>query len=200
MIDNATIKTTAWVVVKPTNESAPTVDEIVDDDNKVTTTAAGVKKVHHIVINSAKLITTPDVTAISGPTQSIISTLNSQLGKVELYKGGIAYYQIRVKHFGDILTPWNADEYMTGHAPKEDQIADIYPAATDSRQDANYLGRYSMVRNNWYTITLNEIVGFGSSVVPDLPTHPDDELEDMYIKARINVLSWAKRPQSWNLK
>ena len=89
---------------------------------------------------------------------------------------------------------------MEGYAPKEDQIADIYPAATDNRQDANYLGRYGMVRNNWYYIELGEIVGFGSAVVPDLPTHPDDELEDMYIKARINILSWAKRPQSWNLK
>lgn len=161
---------------------------------------AGVKKVHHIVINNEKLKTGANTDAISGPTKAIISTLNSQLGKIELYKGGIAYYQIRVKHFGDILTPWNTNEYMEGYAPKEDQIADIYPAATDNRQDANYLGRYGMVRNNWYYIELGEIVGFGSAVVPDLPTHPDDELEDMYIKARINILSWAKRPQSWNLK
>lgn len=161
---------------------------------------AGVKKVHHIVINNEKLKTGANTDAISGPTKAIISTLNSQLGKIELYKGGIAYYQIRVKHFGDILTPWNTNEYMEGYAPKEDQIADIYPAATDNRQDANYLGRYGMVRNNWYYIELGEIVGFGSAVVPDLPTHPDDELEDMYIKARINILSWAKRPQNWNLK
>lgn len=172
--------------------------------SSATTTAAGVKKVHHIVIASTKLKDSPSTTEISGPSQAIISTLNSQLGKVELYKGGVAYYQIRVKHFGDILTPWNVDEYVTGHAPKEDQIADIYPDAgttdTEHRQDANYLGRYGMVRNNWYMITLGKIVGFGSAVVPELPTHPDDELEDVYIKARINILSWAKRPQSWNLK
>ena len=166
---------------------------------------AGVKKVHHIVINNEKLKEGANTEAISGPTKAIISTLNSQLGKVELYKGGVAYYQIRVKHFGDILTPWNTDEYYgDDNAPKEDQIDDIYPdggsTAAEHRQDANYLGRYGMVRNNWYLITVGKIVGFGSSVVPDLPTHPDDELEDVYIKARINILSWAKRPQSWNLK
>lgn len=173
-----------------------------DETTAGTSTAAtaGVKKVYRIDIAPAKLKNGASLTEINGPDKAIISTLNSQLGKVELYKGGVAYYQIRVKHFGDILTPWNADEYMEGYAPKEAAIADIYPAATDSRQDANYLGRYGMVRNNWYLLTINEIMGFGSAVVPDLPSHPDDELEDMYIKARINILSWAKRPQNWNLK
>ena len=157
------------------------------------------------IIASAKLKDSPSLTAISTPDQAIISTLNSQLGKVELYKGGVAYYQVRVKHFGDILTPWNSNEYKVDanhpeYAPKESTIATIYPNADDNRQDANYLGRYGMVRNNWYLISVGEIVGFGSAVVPELPTHPDDELEEMYIKARINILSWAKRPQNWNLK
>lgn len=164
------------------------------------TAAAGEKKVFRIEIASAKLKEGAETTQIAAPDKAIISTLNSQLGKVELYKGGVAYYQVRVKHFGDILTPWNNNEYMEGYAPKEAGVNDIYPNATDNRQDANYLGRYGMVRNNWYLITLGEIVGFGSSVVPELPTHPDDELEDMYIKAHINILSWAKRPQDWNLK
>ena len=164
------------------------------------TAAAGEKKVYRIEIASAKLKEGAETTQISGPTQSIISTLNSQLADINLYKGGVAYYQIRIKHFGDILTPWNIDEYKTGYAPKEAAIADIYPDADDSRQVANYLGRYGMVRNNWYDIQLGEIVGFGTPTVPDLPSHPDDELEDIYIKAHINVLSWAKRTQNWNLK
>jgi hypothetical protein len=106
---------------------------------------------------------------------------------------------VRIKHFGDDLTPWNnssAPEYLT--APKEPGIDDIYP--NDERRDANYLGRYGVVRNNWYDITLSAITGMGSPTTPSIPTHPDDELEDLYIKARINILSWAKRPQNWNLK
>jgi hypothetical protein len=34
---------------------------------------------------------------------------------------------------------------------------------------------------------------------PDDPDHPDDEL-GLYIMAKINILSWAKRIQSWQLK
>ena len=119
---------------------------------------------------------------------------------VERFVGGIAYYAIRIKHFGDDLTPWNKGEYMTGYAPAESTIATIYPDATDSRQTANYLGRYGMVRNNWYELVIGDILKVGYSEPPTIPSHPDDDLEDSYIKARINILSWAKRPQNWNLQ
>ncbi|MCR4582614.1 MAG: fimbria major subunit [Prevotella sp.] len=146
---------------------------------------------------------------------NVVSEVNAVVGKITKYTGGMAYYQIRVKHFGDDLTPWNTDEYMTGYAPAESSIAAIYPDATDSRQTPNYLGRYGMVRNNWYVLQIGAISKIGSATVPDInrdkpttpdpndpedPEHPDDELEDAYIKARINILSWAKRVQSWNLK
>ena len=123
------------------------------------------------------------------------------LANVERFVDGVAYYPIRIKHFGDDLTPWNSGEFKPSYAPAESTIASIYPAADDSRQDANYLGRYGMVRNNWYELEIGDILKVGSSTVPSLtPDHPDDEIEDLYIKARINILSWAKRTQSWNLK
>lgn len=140
-----------------------------------------------------------------------ISTVSAQVGKVSKYEDGYAFYQLRIKHFGDDLTPWNTTEYQT--APKEAGINDIYPI--DDRRDANYLGRYGMVRNNWYTIRLGAIAKIGSATVPvvnrdkpdtpdpddpENPEHPDDELEEAYIKARVNILSWAKRVQNWNLK
>lgn len=135
----------------------------------------------------------------------VIATLNTQLSNVERFVGGISYYSIRIKHFGDDLTPWNNGEYKVDashpeYAPAESTIASIYPDADDHRQIPNYLGRYSVVRNNWYDLQIGEILRVGSSTIPELTTHPDDELEDLYIKARINILSWAKRPQSWVLK
>lgn len=121
-----------------------------------------------------------------------------QLAKVEYFKGGVSYYVIRVKHFGDDLTPWNSGEYAT--KPVNGDVDAIYP--NDTRRDANYLGRYGMVRNNWYDIKLGEILKVGSSTVPEVSGDdtPDDELDELYIKARINILSWAKRTQNWNLK
>lgn len=143
---------------------------------------------------------------------TVISTVSAQVGKVTKYEDGYAFYQLRIKHFGDDLTPWNNGEY-TDPAPKESSIDDIYP--TTPGRDANYLGRYGMVRNNWYTIRLGAIAKIGSATVPvvnrnpptnpdpddpEKPDHPDDELEEAYIKARVNILSWAKRVQNWNLK
>lgn len=133
---------------------------------------------------------------VTGDLAGVINTLNDQLVNVERFKGGKAYYAIRIKHFGDQLTPWNNGEYLI--APKEPGIDDIYPV--DARRDANYLGRYGMVRNNWYELQLGDILKVGSAVPPVIPSHPDDDLEESYIKARINILSWAKRPQSWQLK
>lgn len=142
---------------------------------------------------------TGDVDGIS--FTGLITTLNGMLANVERFVDGVAYYPIRIKHFGDDLTPWNSGEFKPSYAPAESTIASIYPAADDSRQDANYLGRYGMVRNNWYELEIGDILKVGSSTVPSLtPDHPDDEIEDLYIKARINILSWAKRTQSWNLK
>lgn len=129
---------------------------------------------------------------------AMITTLNTQLAKVEYFKGGVSYYVIRVKHFGDDLTPWNSGEYAV--KPVNGDVDAIYP--NDTRRDANYLGRYGMVRNNWYDIKLGEILKVGSSTVPEVSgdNTPDDELDELFIKARINILSWAKRTQNWNLK
>jgi len=165
-----------------------------------TSTEAGVIKVSDITI--AKDAFTPnksdDVSVKSVGGDAMITTLNTQLAKVEYFKGGDTYYVIRVKHFGDDLTPWNNGEYTT--KPATGNVSAIYP--TDVNQDGNYLGRYGMVRNNWYDINLGEIVKVGSSTVPTLPGDdtPDDELDELFIKARINILSWAKRVQNWNLK
>ena len=163
---------------------------------------AGVITVSDITI--AKEAFTPnklaDVSVKTGVTDGddMITTLNTQLAKVEYFKGGVSYYVIRVKHFGDDLTPWNSGEYAV--KPVNGDVDAIYP--NDPRRDANYLGRYGMVRNNWYDIKLGEIMKVGSSTVPDVIADgtPDDELDELFIKARINILSWAKRTQSWNLK
>lgn len=161
---------------------------------------AGVITVTDITVAKAKCDKTTPASdpSINTALPAVITTLNTQLAKVEYFKGGDTYYVIRVKHFGDDLTPWNNGEYTT--KPATGDISAIYP--TDVNQDGNYLGRYGMVRNNWYDINLGEIVKVGSSTVPSLTGDdtPDDELDELYIKARINILSWAKRVQNWNLK
>ena len=112
---------------------------------------------------------------------------------IRQYDNGASYYEVRIKHFagddaknGD-LAPWNTWETVKPSA----SVA--YPG----NKEQNYLGRYGLVRNNWYDIDVTAIKKIGSPVVPDITTDntPDDNI-DAYISAKINVLSWAKRTQS----
>ncbi len=61
-----------------------------------------------------------------------------------------------------------------------------------------HLGRYGVVRNNWYEININPISGPGDPVIPEPGEDPDDTAEG-YINCTINVLSWAKRSQNVDL-
>ena len=113
---------------------------------------------------------------------------------IRQYDNGASYYEVRIKHFagddtgaGD-LAPWN-----TGWESVKPSASVAYPG----NKEQNYLGRYGLVRNNWYDIDVTAIKKIGSPVVPDITTDntPDDNI-DAYISAKINVLSWAKRTQS----
>lgn len=114
-----------------------------------------------------------------------VAEVNAALKKITKYVGGYAYYPIRIKHFGDDLTPWDATKHT-----QDDRY--------DSNSENKFLGRYGVLRNNWYDLGIKSISGIGSPVIPDAHGTPDDELES-FISVRINVLSWAKRTQRENL-
>lgn len=112
-----------------------------------------------------------------------IDKINEKLGLTETgistYLNGEAYYIARIKHF-NALTPWNPGE------------------AYDSDND-KYLGRYGVLRNNWYELSVNKVSGLGYPEVPEVkPTVPDDE-NDQYINVEVKILDWAKRSQSVDL-
>mgnify|MGYP002772079857 FL=1 len=111
--------------------------------------------------------------------------VSDAVGSLVHYKNGESYYTVRVKHFGDDLTPWKSGELGV-------KVGDVYPT---TNQAENWLGRYSVLRNNWYELSVTDVRGLGSATVPKLTKTTDDEL-DSYIAVQINVLSWAKRTQS----
>lgn len=102
--------------------------------------------------------------------------------KIAYYKGGVSYYPVMIQHFGDDQTPWTAGSVS-------------YP--TPNRDD-NYLGRWGVLRNNWYEINVTGVKSIGSPVVPEVYGTPDDPVES-WISVEINVLSWAKRVQNAGL-
>ncbi|MEE0447649.1 MAG: Mfa1 family fimbria major subunit [Prevotellamassilia sp.] len=121
----------------------------------------------------------------------VVDAVNNQLKDITCYEKGYAYYPIIIKHFGKDDTPWGLDKdnTITGTT--------IYPT-TGAGADANYLGRYGVLRNNWYDLEVNSIRTIGSAVVPSRDDKYDDEL-NQFISVKINVLSWAKRTQKEDL-
>lgn len=123
-------------------------------------------------------------TVYSGMTGTqIVKEINDKLGLkagrpeemvgINTYLRGVTYYIARVKHFGS-LTPWSSGEsYGTANG--------------------KYLGRYGMLRNNWYELTVGNVYGPGYPGVPPVdPNQPDDENEK-YLSVSVKILSWAKR-------
>ncbi len=138
-----------------------------------------------------------NTTAAGAPDEKLESftpeQLNKALPKIVRYKGGVAYYAVRIKHFGDSDTPWN----VAGQGVKAGVNSLIYPSATGTNIDW-FLGRYGVVRNNWYDISVNKIQTLGDATIPAFTNYPDDVLEN-YISVSINVLSWSKHTQGADL-
>ena len=107
------------------------------------------------------------------------TTTDAAVG-LSTFKSGVSYYVARVKHFNG-LTPWNAGNQTYGS------------------NNANWLGRYGVLRNNWYELSVSSVSGPGYPDVPKVnPTDPDDENEQ-YINVEVKILDWAKRSQSVDL-
>ena len=135
----------------------------------------------------AALVADADYSGKTG-TQ-IINEINDKLGLkagrpeemvgINTYLNGVTYYIARVKHFG-ALTDWHSGESY-------------------GNNNAKYLGRYGMLRNNWYELKVGSVYGPGYPGVPPVdPTLPDDENEK-YLSVSVKILSWAKRSDTVDL-
>lgn len=134
------------------------------------------------LIKAENITYTGEGTSKVDPT--VVNTINDKLGLsadagIATYLDGVTYYIARIKHFNE-LTPWKAGK--------------VY--GTDN---GKYLGRYGVLRNNWYDLSVTSISGLGYPDVPEVkPTVPDDENEQ-YINVEVKILDWAKRSQSIDL-
>lgn len=118
------------------------------------------------------------------------TNFDKALPNIVRYKGGVAYYAVRIKHFGDTDTPWNVE----GQGVTAGGNSNIYHTGSNDW----FLGRYGVVRNNWYDISVNTIQTLGDATTPAFTNDPDDVLEN-YISVSINVLSWSKHTQGADL-
>lgn len=126
-------------------------------------------------------ISDEDITAINTKLGFKAASGTDPMVGLSTFVGGVSYYIARVKHFGDYLTKWEAGN-------------DTYGS-----NNANWLGRYGVLRNNWYELSVSSVSGPGYPDVPKVnPTDPDD-VNDQYINVEVKILDWAKRSQSIDL-
>lgn len=138
--------------------------------------------------SGATLVADKDYGGTTG--KDIVAAINDKLGLktgrkeemvgINTYLKGVTYYIARVKHFGDALTEWKSGENYGDYNDK-------------------YLGRYGMLRNNWYELKVGNVYGPGYPGVPPVdPNQPDDENEK-YLSVSVKILDWAKRSQTVDL-
>lgn len=113
------------------------------------------------------------ISGLEGSGTTYDDALNG-LGEVRYYKdGGCYYYSVPIQHF------------------------EIEQHKGQAVTDANFLGGYGVVRNNWYQIQINSVSGPGEPGVD--PGEEPIVKDEGYLNCTINVLSWAKRSQDVDL-
>ncbi len=146
-----------------------------------------------------------DVTKLNTLVAATLNAEHNGTTTVYKYTGGVTYYSARISHFGNVETPWSApaeayNQYIKVYPENGKSLDDPSVTYGDDRANA-WLGRWGIVRNNWYKITIDEIKGIGSPVPEDYSGEagktPDDNPEPKYyIAAHVHILPWAVRNQS----
>lgn len=143
---------------------------------------------HVLTISNVSIKIKEGETETEKVDDKLVATLNTKLGLdkdkgigIKTYVNGESYYIARIKHFGDELTPWKAGD------------------ATYDGKNLEWLGRYGVLRNNWYDLTINSISGPGYPDVPEVKPGDADDEDTKYINVSVKILDWAKRSQDVNL-
>ena len=175
----AQIKAKAMEVLSEADEAKVTVtlDATANDLTKAGVHFVAAANVTHV---GGPALTTDDVDKINAKLGFKKATTKDAAVGLSTFESGVSYYIARVKHFNE-LTPWNPGNL------------------TYDGNNANWLGRYGVLRNNWYELSVSSVSGPGYPDIPKVnPTDPDD-VNDQYINVEVKILDWAKRSQSIDL-
>lgn len=182
----AQIKAKAQEVLSETDADKVTVKLDATENDIAGTAGTKILKEENVLHDGVKVLPT-EINAINeklGLKAAGTDPIVDPIVGIATYKSSESYYIARIKHFG-ALTPWTEGQETYG-----------------TNNDANntmYLGRYGVLRNNWYELTVGSVSGPGTPDVPTIkPKEPDDE-SYKYISVSVKILSWAKRTDTVDL-
>lgn len=163
-------------------------------------TAAQLTAINALIYESSQTIEDKLNIALTGFTPETVTE----------YTNGVTYYAMRIGHFWDTETPWSTDassynDYLKIY-PMDGQSLDLTPVNYGASRKAAWLGRWGIVRNNWYRLDVTNITGIGDALPVDYSdttnadspgnTPDDNPTPKYYIKAQIHILPWVKRTQN----
>ncbi len=99
--------------------------------------------------------------------------------KLSFYKNAICYYPIRIRHFSDDLSDKTNYQYAK------------------TTPDHDGYGRYGVVRNNIYKLTINSVKKPGLPII-DYPNEKDDN-DSYYLAIQSHMMPWLVRTQEVDL-
>ncbi len=133
---------------------------------------------------------------------AVTTAKNANVAK--FYKDGVTYYNARIQHFGEEETPWSATKPWTVVDPGT-TVQQIYGfgqttnGTVDEGSDNSakrFLGRYGVVRDNWYDLTIDAINELGSAEPINVSGNgtPDDQVKS-YMSVHVHLIPWVLRTQ-----
>lgn len=172
------IKAKAQEVLRETDADKVTLKLDATENDIAGTAGTKILKEENVLHDGVKVSPT-EINAINEKLGLKAATETDPIVGIATYKDGESYYIARIKHFNE-LTPWE-------------------PGKAYGTDNATFLGRYGVLRNNWYELSVSKVSSLGYPEVPEVkPDLPDDE-NDQYISVSVKILSWAKRSQSVDL-
>jgi hypothetical protein len=113
--------------------------------------------------------------------KATLDNINAHLGitdsdhGIARYDKGYCYYDAYVRHLSDDVDgiAWTGGEYTKAH-----------------------LGRYGVVRNNWYKFEIKSVTYPGTPDVPSIPSNEMIDGNDTYINVVISTNAWARHSQN----
>lgn len=145
-------------------------------------------------------------TNYSALTAAIDAYLAKDDALVSYYKSGEMFYNIKIQHFGEFETPWGGGDVVAGGSGVN--VNEIYfntawnetpEAGAIADGQSKFLGRYGVVRDNWYKLDINGVTKIGSATPQDPskinPDTPDDEIEN-YLSVHVHIVPWVLRSQT----
>lgn len=176
----AQIKAKAMEVLSETDETKVTVT-LAATENDLTKAGVHFVAAANVSHDGGVALTPGEVNQLNAKLGFKAATPTEAAVGLSTFESGVSYYIARVKHFGDYLTKWEAGNDTYG------------------KNNINWLGRYGVLRNNWYELSVHSVSGPGYPDVPKVNPEDPDDVNDQYINVEVKILDWALRKQQVDL-